>query len=77
VALSVIAGALLIFAPGALAASRCGTNGQFSHSATTASCTYTSQGAEDTFAVPTGVSTVSVTAFGSCARLARGERAAQ
>ncbi len=64
-ALAVLAAAAVVGAPGALAASPCGATGQFSRSGTTATCTYTSQGTEDTFAVPTGVSTVSVSAFGA------------
>ncbi|MBV9915471.1 MAG: fibronectin type III domain-containing protein [Solirubrobacterales bacterium] len=65
VALAALAAAAVGGAPGALAASSCGANGQFSRSGTTATCTYTSQGTEDTFAVPTGVSTLSVSAFGA------------
>jgi hypothetical protein len=46
--------ALIAGAPGALAASPCGTGGQFSQSGTSATCTYTSPGTEDTFMVPGG-----------------------
>ena len=64
-ALAVIAAGLIAGAPGALAASRCGTSGQFSQLGTTAACTYANPGTEDTFAVPAGVSHVSVTAIGA------------
>ena len=63
--LAVIAAALVTGVPGALAASPCGTNGQFSQSGTTATCTYTNPGSEDTFTVPVGISNVSVTAIGA------------
>jgi len=71
-ALAVLAAALITGAPGALAAPPCGTNGQFAQSGTTATCTYTSQGTEDTFAVPTGVGAVSVSAFGAPGASANG-----
>ena len=61
-ALAVIA-AVLVVAPGVLAASPCGTNGEFSQSGATATCTYTNPGGEDTFTVPAGISAVSVTAI--------------
>ena len=57
--------ALIAGAPGALAASPCGTGGQFSQSGTRATCTYTNPGTEDRFTVPAGVSTVSVMAIGA------------
>ena len=49
----------------ALAASPCGTSGQFSQSGATATCTYSNPGTEDTFTVPAGISSVSVSAFGA------------
>jgi hypothetical protein len=63
--LAALAAAALGGAPAALAASPCGASGQFSRSGTTATCTYASQSTEDTFVVPSGVSTVSVTALGA------------
>jgi uncharacterized repeat protein (TIGR01451 family) len=54
----------LVFAGPAAASSSCGTSGVFSQSGLTATCTYTSQGTEDTFTVPGSVSSVSVTAVG-------------
>jgi hypothetical protein len=58
-------GALIACAPAALATSPCGTNGVFSQTATTAICTYTSAGTEDTFTVPASVARASVTAIGA------------
>ncbi len=57
--------AALVVVPGVLAASLCGTNGEFSQSGTTATCTYANPGSEDTFTVPAGISDVSVTAIGA------------
>ncbi|WP_327421823.1 immunoglobulin domain-containing protein [Streptomyces sp. NBC_01230] len=48
----------------AVDAGPCGANGVFSQSGSTVSCTYTAAG-EDTFAVPPGVSSVSVMAIGA------------
>ena len=48
----------------ASAAAPCGTNGVFSQSGSTASCTYTTTG-QDTFTVPAGVSSLQVTAVGA------------
>jgi hypothetical protein len=64
-AVAVIAVALITGARGALAASPCGTGGQYSQSGTTATCTYTSAGTEDTFTVPAGISSLDVTAIGA------------
>ena len=49
----------------ALAAGPCGTNGVLSGSGAGVTCTYTTQGTEDTFTVPADVSSVSVTAVGA------------
>ena len=50
---------------GASASSPCGSTGDYSTSGTTATCAYTSAGTEDTFSVPTGVTSLSVTAVGA------------
>jgi len=50
---------------GASASSPCGSTGDYSTSGTTATCAYTSAGIEDTFSVPTGVTSLSVTAVGA------------
>jgi hypothetical protein len=52
-------------APVASASSPCGTAGSFSAPGPTYSCTYTMAGMEDTFAVPTGVTSVAVSAVGA------------
>jgi hypothetical protein len=49
----------------ASAAAPCGSAGVFSVTGTTATCTYTAPGTEDTFAVPAGVSSLEVTAIGT------------
>jgi len=49
---------------GASAGTACGTSGVFAQSGSTVTCTYTATG-EDTFAVPAGVTGVSVTAVGA------------
>ena len=49
----------------ATAAGSCGTSGVFSQSGASATCTYANPGTEDTFTVPDGVSSVSVTAVGA------------
>lgn len=43
----------------------CGSTGVLSISGSTATCTYTDQGTEDTFTAPSGVGSVSVTAIGA------------
>jgi hypothetical protein len=65
VGLAVLAAALVIGAPGALAQAPCGTHGTLSQSNGTATCTYTGKGTEDTFTVPAANTTLSVTAFGA------------
>jgi hypothetical protein len=58
--------ALVAGATPALAAEPCGTSGVLSGSAADGvRCTYTTQGTEDTFTVPAGVTSVSVTAVGA------------
>jgi hypothetical protein len=67
--LGVVLAGLSLLAPGALAASPCGSRGVYSTSgsasATTATCSYSSTGSEDTFSVPNGVSSLDVNAVGA------------
>lgn len=58
-------GAFALVGEASGAGSPCGTNGQFSQSGTTVTCTYATPGSEDTFTVPAGVNNVSVTAIGA------------
>ena len=46
-------------------ATPCGASGAYSVSGATATCTYTSQGTEDTFTVPSYANSLSVTAVGA------------
>jgi hypothetical protein len=63
---SLVAGSSLAISSGsAFAATPCGSTGTYSQAGTTATCTYTSAGSEDTFAVPPGVSSLNVTAIGA------------
>ena len=66
-AVVVVAGAGLAVgvSSGAAAGAPCGSTGDYSTSGTTATCAYTSAGTEDTFSVPTGVTSLSVTAVGA------------
>jgi hypothetical protein len=67
-----VSAGLVVFAtfPGsALGASPCGTGGVFARTGLTATCTYTTPG-EDTFAVPSAISSLQVVAVGG--REARG-----
>ena len=45
-------------------ATPCGSAGVYSAAGTTGTCTYTGAGTEDTFAVPSGVTNLHVTAIG-------------
>jgi hypothetical protein len=56
----------------ASASSPCGTSGVFSASGVTDTCSYTSQGTEDTFTVPPTVTAVSVIAVGAAGGAAFG-----
>jgi hypothetical protein len=61
-----VAGSSLVIASGtATAAAPCGSSGTYAQAGTTATCTYTGAGTEDTFAVPAGVSSLNVTAIGA------------
>ena len=59
------ASASMVVASDAGSSSLCGTYGSYSVSEGIATCTYTDQGAEDTFAVPSYVTSLSVTAIGA------------
>jgi hypothetical protein len=65
VALMVLALALVSGASGAQRASRCGRSGKFSESGGNGICTYTKQGTEDTFTVPSNVKSMKVKAVGA------------
>jgi hypothetical protein len=67
--LSLLAGTTLLVGMAAPSASAsvttpCGSVGVYSAAGTTATCTYTGAGTEDTFAVPSGVTNLHVTAIG-------------
>ena len=69
-ALSLLAGTTLLVGMAAPSASAsvttpCGSAGVYSAAGTTATCTYTGAGTEDTFGVPSGVTNLKVTAIGA------------
>jgi hypothetical protein len=64
-ALAVSTAALATSSPALAAPSPCGAGGVYSTSGTTATCTYSETGSEDTFSVLSGMSTVGVTALGA------------
>lgn len=64
-AVAMVCGVLGVAAPVALAAGPCGSSGVYAVSGSTATCTYSAQGTEDTFTVPGGVTSLSVTAVGA------------
>jgi hypothetical protein len=74
----VIAGLMcLVWVSQAAAAGPCGSAGSFSVSGSTATCTYSYSGVEDTFSVPTGVGTLNVVAVGAAGGTTSGALGAQ
>jgi len=68
-ALSLLAGTSLLIGTAtssatASAAAPCGSTGVFSAAGATSACTYNGAGTEDTFAVPSGVTSLQVTVIG-------------